>query len=167
MRDQWGKPFVILKIMGSFVAIAASIIAAGAIVSAEKRRVSQLLAFTALTERLGQQIENFNTPVADILKSTDPTLLRSCGAITPNTESFLKFLDGCDLALNEEEKRALFTFGADLGRYFRSDQIKACSLCSSQLADFANDAQILFPKKRKMTYTLLICSALALVIILI
>lgn len=158
---------MILKIMGCFAAVAASVVAAGAIVSAERRRVSQLMAFSALTERLGQQIENFSSPVSNILKSTDPDLLISCGAADPDTENFVKFLNSCDLALNEEEKRVLFTFGAELGRYFRSDQVKACALCSKQLSEFANDAQILFPKKRKMTYTLLICSALALVIILI
>ncbi len=158
---------MILKIMGCFVAVSASIIAAGAIVSAEKRRVAQLLAFASLTERLGRQIENFSTPVPEILKSTDPALLHACGSSAPDTESFVRFLDSCDLAVNEEEKRTLFTFAAELGRRFRSEQVKSCALCSEQLSQFANDAQILFPKKRKMTYTLLICSALALVIILI
>ena len=158
---------MILKIMGCFTAVAASIIAAGAIVSAEKRRLSQLFSFASLIGRIGQQIESFKTPVCEILKSTDPALLRSCGATMPDTENFIGFLNSCDLALNEEEKRTLFTFGADLGRHFQGDQVRSCALCSKQLSDFANDAQILFPKKRKMTYTLLICSALALVIILI
>lgn len=158
---------MIFKILGCAVAVASSVIAAGAVVSAEKRRVSQLLGFTALTERIGLQIDNFSTPVSEILKSTDPALLCQCGAQDPVTESFAAFLDGCDLALNEEEKRTLFAFAADLGRRFRGEQVKSCALCSKQLADFANDAQILFPKKRKMTYTLFICAALALVIILI
>ncbi len=158
---------MILKILGCSVALSASIIAAGAVVSAEKRRVSQLLAFTALCERMGRQIENFSTPVSEILKSTDPVLLRSCGAVNPDTKSFGAFLDSCDLALNEEEKRTLFAFASDVGRRFQGDQVKSCALCSKQLSEFANDAQILFPKKRKMTYTLFICAALALVIILI
>ena len=158
---------MIFKILGCTVAIAASVVAAGAVVSAEKRRVSQLQGFTALVERIGQQIENFNTPVSQILKSTDPALLHQCGAQSPVTESLTAFLDSCDLTLSEEEKRALFAFAADLGRRFRSEQIRSCELCSKLLADFANDAQILFPNKRKVTYTLFICAALALVIILI
>ena len=158
---------MIFKILGCTVALAASVLAAGAVVSAEKRRVSQLQGFTALVERIGQQIENFNTPVSQILKSTDPALLHQCGAQSPVTESLAAFLDSCDLTLSEEEKRVLFTFAADLGRRFRSDQIRSCVLCSKLLADFANDAQILFPNKRKVTYTLFICAALALVIILI
>ena len=158
---------MIFKILGCTVALAASVLAAGAVVSAEKRRVSQLQGFTALVERIGQQIENFNTPVSQILKSTDPALLHQCGAQSPVTESLAAFLDSCDLALSEEEKRVLFTFAADLGRRFRSEQIRSCVLCSKLLADFANDAQILFPNKRKVTYTLFICAALALVIILI
>ena len=158
---------MIFKILGCTVAIAASVVAAGAVVSAEKRRVSQLQGFTALVERIGQQIENFNTPVSQILKSTDPALLHQCGAQSPVTESLAAFLDSCDLTLSEEEKRVLFTFAADLGRRFRSEQIRSCVLCSKLLADFANDAQILFPNKRKVTYTLFICAALALVIILI
>ncbi|MBO5903882.1 MAG: hypothetical protein J6Q64_00735 [Clostridia bacterium] len=158
---------MIFKILGCTVAIAASVIAAGAVVSAEKRRVSQLQGFTDLVERIGQQIENFNTPVSQILKSTDPALLHQCGAQSPVTESLAAFLDSCDLTLSEEEKRVLFTFAADLGRRFRSEQIRSCVLCSKLLSDFANDAQILFPNKRKVTYTLFICAALALVIILI
>ena len=157
---------MIFKILGCSVALAASVLAAGAVVSAEKRRVSQLRGFTDLIERIGQQIENFNTPVSQILKSTDPALLHQCGAQSPVTESLAAFLDSCDLTLSEEEKRVLFTFAADLGRRFRSEQTKSCALCSKLLADFTNDAQILFPKKRKMTYTLFICAALALVIIL-
>lgn len=158
---------MIFKILGCTVAVAASVIAAGAVVSAEKRRVTQLLAFASLTDRIGRLIDDFSTPVSEILKSADPDLLRSCGAQSPVTESFAAFLDSCDLALNEEEKRVLFTFAADLGKRFRSEQVKVCTHCSGQLADFANDAHILFPKKRKMIYTLFICAALALVVILI
>ena len=155
-----------LKIIGSAVAVAASVIAAGSVVSAEKRRTAQLYALARLTEHIGRQIENFSTPVSEILKTADLSLLRECGSSSPATESFVDFLNSCDLALSEEEKRTLFTFSAELGRRFRDEQVKSCAIFSAKLYEIANSAAQQLPKKRKVTYTLFVCSALALVIIL-
>ena len=157
---------MILKIIGSAVAVASSIIAAGSIVSAEKRRTAQLYALARLTEHIGRQIENFSTPVHQILKNADPSLLHECGSSSPATENFGDFINSCDLALNEEEKRTLSAFSAELGRRFRDEQVKSCALCSAQLYEMANTVAQQLPKKQKVTYTLFVCSALALVIIL-
>ena len=167
MRDSRGKPNVILKILGSAVAVAASVIAAGAAVSGEKRRLTQLQAFTSVVRRLGQQIEGFSSPVPEILKKTDPALLCACGAQVPDTKSFASFLDSCDLALSTQEKSVLFDFAADLGRKFRDEQVRSCTLCADRLDELSKNAELQLPKRRKVTYTLFICSALALVIILI
>ena len=158
---------MIFKIMGSAVAVAASVIAAGAVVSGEKRRLAQLRAFAALVRRLGQQIDGFNTPVPEILRKTDPTLLCACGARVPDTKSFAAFLGSCDLALSTQEKTVLLDFAADLGRKFRDEQIKSCNLCADKLDELTRAAELQLPKRRKVTYTLFICSALALIIILI
>lgn len=157
---------MILKIIGCAVAVATSVIAAGSIVSAEKRRTAQLYALARLTEHIGRQIENFSTPISEILRTADPSLLHECGSSSPATVSFGDFIKGCDLALSEEEKRTLFAFSAELGRGFKDEQVKSCTLCSAQLRALADSAAEQLPKKRKVTYTLFVCSALALVIIL-
>ncbi len=158
---------MIFKILGGAVAVAASVLAAGAVASAEKRRASQLYSFARLIEHLGRQIDSFNTPVGEIMKGIDPSLLRGCGSNGEFLGGFDSFLKSCDLALTEEEKRTLFSFSSELGHKFKDEQVKSCALYAAKFSELANDAAILLPKKRKVTYTMFICAALALIIILI
>ncbi len=158
---------MIFKIMGSAVALAGAVLSAGAVVSAEKRRAEQLSAFASLTELMGRRIEAFSSSVSEILSSADPSLLSGCGSSDPDSRDFGKFLEGCELALSDREKRMLFAFSGELGRKFKDEQVRSCAYYSAELRELAREASEQLPKKRKLTYTLFVCAALALIIILI
>ena len=127
--------------------------------------VTQTEAVISLVRFLRSEIECFSMPLPRALERCPDEILRACGykgAKPPRSPSEL--LDGISDTVTKAQLSRLCD---EIGKGYREEQL---ALCDYYLAVFEERRRKLadqLPAKRKMNCTLCVCSALALVIILL
>ena len=135
-----------------------------------RERLLQMDGFLLLLRHIRERIACFRTPKGEILESfQNPALLRA---------GFLSALDGGDLAsalaashdrlyLDEGELAILSEFADGLGGGFADEEILRCDLAISRLESAIAARREATPRIAKLYRTVVLCSALAVVIVLI
>lgn len=152
-----------MKITGAALMLCAAVLCALAVTVSEKKRIEQLEAFSALVSLILFQIENYSRTLPEILAASDKNILKRCGIENGKIPDF----ENGDLLIGENERRILGAFFGNLGRHCKSDEIKFCRACISELGTFMDKRKSEYPKKRKMSFTLCVSAALAVIIIML
>lgn len=130
----------------------------------EKKRLIFIKNISELFFQIGKQIEHFATPMEEIMQRCAerfPELFRTKDFSLNSLERLIEDeLDG-------REKQLALDFCRQLGRDNKEETVKLCRYYSSQMKELYEALDSEFPKKRKLTYTLSICMALGLLILLI
>ncbi len=154
------------KIIGGLLLITVALVASAVMIIKERRRLSQLRAFSELIEFIYKQIEAFNLPIAEILSIADPELLRECG-FSDKVSDFKGLLSHEGLFIDAKTKSLVFNFVTGLGRSYRDEQLRHCEYYLKEIKGYTELAAAEYPKKCKLILTLSLCAALGLIIIMI
>ncbi len=154
------------KLIGGFLIIGVALIASGALVTKEKRRIKQLGGFTALIRFIFKQIEAFNMPIPEIISLADKELLSLCGFADGDSD-ILHVLTHKELYIDGKSKSLLINFASGLGKSYRDEQLKHCNYYISEIEKYCESEEKDYPRKRKLILTLTLCAAIGLIIIMI
>ncbi len=155
------------KLVGAVILLAVSLVSAALIMKKEKKHTDQLGGFCSLLEHIYKQIEAFNIPLPDILKNLDARTFKLCGIDVEGGIDEGFFLNQGGSFLRAKEKKLISDFYAGLGRCYRDEQLKSCKYYLDELSNILLEAEKEYPKKRKLTYTLCVCTALGIIILII
>ncbi len=155
------------KLIGAVILVLAALFCSAYILLREKKHIEQLGGFTELIRQIYKQIEAFNLPVPDIMKSLDRDILKSCGASGQEGLTIESLVSREELFLNQKEKKIILDFSQGLGRCYRDEQLKLCKYYLDELEGRLSIIRSEYPKKRKLTLTLCFCAALGLIILMI
>ncbi len=159
---------MIYRILGFILLVLSAVFFAFVMSNNEKKRILQLSVFCDTIKEITRKIESFNMPIEEIMLELDPRSFLALGYKKSDTpRSFEALIDNSSLLLGRREKELLFAFSGGLGKKYREEQISFCNYYYKELSDIHLSSVEDFPKKRKLYYTLFICGALALVILMI
>lgn len=156
------------KLIGALFLILSGICTSFAVLMREKEHIKQLSAFAELLKHIYKQIDNFNLPIPEIINCADRKILSLCGAGEGDCEITLeKLLKNERLYLNQKEKEFLRAFSEGLGRCYRDEQLKLCKYYSDELSRLCTECREDYPKKQKLTLTVVFCIVLGIIILMI
>lgn len=155
------------KIIGAVMIIISAVCACSAVIVIEKKHLEQLKALLSLVTLIEVQIDNFNLPIPEILKKADRNLLVRCGFEENEVPNLTSLRLKKDLLLDAKEKKELFEFTDTLGHAYKDGQIASCRHCRTELEKLCTERKNNFSKKTRLTLTLGICAALALIIFML
>lgn len=133
-------------------------------------RLLQMDGLLQLLRHIRERIACFRTPKGEILESfQNPALARA---------GFLRALEGGDLAaalsaseqrlyLDEGERAILSEFAAGLGTGFAEEELARCDLAIARLEQAIALRREALPRTAKLYRTMVMCSALAIIIVFI
>ena len=129
--------------------------------------LAQTEGFLRLLRHIQVKVECFSLPMAGILASADPLLLRACGYERMETPTELsELLEGCRIR-DEESYRLMTSFSAEFGRGYREEQKRECEYYFSLLEQRRQAISEALPLKKRRNSALCISGALSAVIILL
>ena len=158
---------IFYKAVGGVLVLLCSMLLAMTKNRADERKIGEIDGFLSLLEYFRSQIECFGLPVSEILARCDYDILRKCGfegEAVPRELSEL--IASCDLK-NEPLRAILDDFAAGFGKSYRNEEIKLCEYYISLLKKEREGAISELPQKKKLTTTLFLAGAAALVILLL
>lgn len=158
---------MVYKIIGAVLILISAVCACAAVIVIEKKHLEQLGAIVSLVTLIEVQIENFNLPLHEILKKADKKLLLLCGFDENEVPDLTALKEKKDLLLDGKEKNVLFEFADTLGHSYRDGQLASCRHSRTELQKMYTERKNDFSKKTRLTVTLGVCAALALIIFML
>ena len=154
-------------IIGSLIIALSALAIAGELVARVEASVRSTSALRSVLEHTKNMIDCYSLPSDEILRRVDRSVLLGCGYEKDDTpKSFSALLDGSDIK-DPESRDIFFAFAKDFGKSFRVDELSRCSLYLERIRareqKMVKEAQ----KKKRVIYTVAVCSALAVIILLI
>lgn len=156
-----------MKIIGALIIFFSSFMIAAGIV--EKIDVTQrsVSALRGILEHTKNMIECYSLPAGEILKRIDSSLLSDCGCFEEKIPR-----DFSELAerakIEDGEACEIFSaFSKDFGKSYRQDEILRCSLYLEKMRAREQKLTKEYAKKKKVIFTVALCSALAVIILII
>ena len=135
-----------------------------------RERLAQLDGFLLLLRHVRERISCFHTPKGEILESfQNPALARSglLAALGGGDRAAALTATGDRLYLDEGEAAILTEFADGLGTGFTREELARCDLAISRLEGAIAARREATPRAAKLYRTVVMCTAMALVIILI
>lgn len=155
------------KLIGAVFLFASALFCACYLISREKRRMKILRGFTDLIGEIYKQIEMLNLPIPEILSGADRDFLLLCGAADGDKITLERLVDLTEDVLTAREKELILSFSAGLGRCYRDEQLKLCKYYYGEIGICLEKLKSEYPKKRRLIFTLSICAALGVIILII
>lgn len=170
---------MILKICGGLLLLVAGGYLSVAVSRFERRRLAVLDGYISLLLYIRGQIDCYATPIEEILRRADPTLVSVCLG-----ESRRRWEDdrprGCvgweqplpslihesHAYLEPEVERLLRAFSGELGHTSRTEQVTRCTYYIDALTEERGRLCEALPGRARTSGTLCLCTALAIAILL-
>ncbi len=104
----------------------------------------------------------------EILKKCGNALIEACGYPTKRKmpDSFLEMSLECDIP-DGETRAAFVEFAKDFGKSYRAQEVQRCELCIERLRKRERTLASELPGKKKIIFSVSLCSALVLLILLL
>ncbi len=159
---------LIFKWIGCLLLLGAGTLVGIALLTLEKRRVTQGEGFLALVRFLRWQIDTLARPLPDILAACESSVLAACGwqSDLPPAD-FHSLLDGAELCLSEEICTLLYEFANGLGATYREEQLRACEYLLTRITPYCDTLRRELPKRERIAVFLPIAATVALILLLI
>ena len=143
---------LIFKCIGCLLLLGAGTLVGIALLTLEKRRVTQGEGFLALVRFLRWQIDTLARPLPDILAACQSSVLAARGA---------------ELCLSEEICTLLYEFANGLGATYREEQLRACDYLLTRITPYCDTIRRELPKRERIALFLPIAATVALILLLI
>lgn len=151
-----------LKITGAILLFVSAAVFSAMTLLREKRHIERLSALLRLVEYISSGIEHFGQPLPELLRNADKELLSRC-AVSETDEGTLSE----PTELDEAERELILSFFAELGKGYKSDEMRICRSCRDALASALEARRLDYPKKRKLILTLCFSAVFAVIVIMI
>jgi hypothetical protein len=131
------------------------------------KAIRSVSALRKILEFSKNMIECYSLPAGEILKRINPSLFLDCGYFkkTP-PEDFFMFITNTDVS-DAEAYEIMRNFAKDFGKSYRQDELSRCSLYLERMRSREQKLAKESAKKKKVIFTVALCSALALIILII
>lgn len=157
-----------MAILGSLALLLSGIGIALLLVRDAERCVERTRGLLALVRFTKTSVSMYSMSVSEILKKCSPELLRECGYQdeAPLPASFSELLAGCEIP--DKDSRAAFAdFAESFGNAYRAEEILRCEECIEKLRKREMSLSSALPSKKKIIFSVSLCSALSLLILLL
>lgn len=131
----------------------------------EKKRLTVIDAWIELLYCVRNQIDCFSSPLPQILKGVDPSLLERIGAKKECTGA-LELVDASVPFLDRDSQKLLGDWAKEIGTTYREEQVRRCDHYLRDLEAHRDKVRQHLPMRLKMLTTLHLCAALGAVILL-
>jgi len=139
----------------------------GQTISAKYRlSVRQTDAFIQFIKYIKSQIEHYNTSYPEIFDKFTNNILHDF-TDKLHTNEWISALDNTAFSFDDNIKEILYSFGHELGKSMRDEQIANCLYTIEQLEIHYNNLKSELPKKTKLCTSLSLMTGLSIVIIFI
>lgn len=158
---------LIYKIAGALFLSVSGVLCAAHLNRRAERRVRQIGGWISLLRFVKGQVECFSLPMGEILARCNPEILAECsfaGDVAPT--SFEALLTAA-VPDDRDTEEILRRFCAEFGRGYREEEMRGCDYFLSQLEARRSELSGKLPAQKKMHTTLCLCSALAVVLLLL
>ena len=156
-----------MKIIGAFIIIFSSVMIALRYTERIEQTLKGVSALRALLEHSKNMIECYSLPASEILKRTKRSIFVDCGYGKDDLPSdFLELASESDI-LDFEAREIILSFAKDFGKSYRRDELSRCSLYLERMRAREQKLAKESTKKKKVIFTVAICSALAVIILII
>ena len=156
-----------MKIIGVLIIIFSSLVIAFELsvrVDKVARNVSSLRALLEYTKNM---IECYSLPASEILRRSDEHLLLDCGYRKNSpARDFYELICNSDIP-DAEAKDILSAFARDFGKSYRADELSRCALYLDKIRSREQKLIKESAKKKRLIFTVAICSSLAVVILIV
>ena len=161
---------MIYKIIGSLAVLVSAAMLAARTSSAMREGVAQTEAFILLVRRVREEISCFRTPRERILAAHSSEVLLRAGIDLSGTggDLYAALLAARPrLYIEGEAYRALLAFSSRLGEGYAEEELARCDLCLFALDRSLEEGRLRLPRAAKLSRTLALGSALAVIILLV
>lgn len=152
------------KILGGACLLSVGAICAVGRVVAERRRLEVLDAWIGLISYLRAQIDRNLTPLDELLQSADKRLLARI--TTKGARDLPSLLAASEASLDARSLHALRQLSEGLGDGYKSDQVRLCDNCLSELGQTRKILADELPSRIRLSVTLALCIPLGAVVLL-
>lgn len=156
-----------MRIIGAFIIIVSAVTIALELIRKIDVSIGSVSSLRMILEHTKNMIECYSLPVGEIFIRLDFSLLKECGFSKKNApRDFLELAENSDIP-DFEAKELLLAFAKDFGRSYRADELSRCSFFLEKMR--AREQKLIkeSAKSKKVIFTVAICSALALIILII
>ena len=154
-------------IIGSLIIALSAFAIARELVAEVDAAVRSAGALRSVLEYAKTSIDCYSLPSDEILRRIDRSVLEACGYGGERPpKNFSALCEGADI--KDFESREIFSaFAKGFGKSFRADELSRCSLYLEKMR--AREQKLIkeAQKKKKVIYTVAVCSALAAIILLV
>ena len=156
-----------LKIIGSLIILFSSLLIAKGITREIEDTLRKISAVRSILEYTKRQIGCYALSVSEILKGLDKELLRDCG-YQKNTppRDFFELFSAIEIKDGEIES-ALGSFANGFGKAYRNDELAFCTLYVERVRSREQKLLKDFAKRKRVIYTVALCTALGAIVLLI
>ena len=156
-----------MKKIGSLMIIFSLVMIASIFTEKIERTLRSVSALRSVLEHSKTMIECYALPASEILLRVKKSVFLECGYSkkTP-PHDFLEFANEADV-IDAEARELILSFAKDFGKSYRQDELSRCSLYLERMRAREQKPIKESAKKKKVIYTVAICSALAVIILII
>ena len=136
----------------------------------EIKRVRQAEGFLMLLRHIRSQISCFCTPLGDIFGAYENAALEEIGFLSAMRErGFSAAIDECreKILLSCDEIGFLYSFGEEIGKSYREEEIECCDYYISVLEDSYARSRADQPRRARLFRSVLLTGGLMLIIVFI
>ena len=156
-----------MKIVGALIIVFSALVIAFELSCRVERTARTVSSLRALLEYTKNMIDCYALPSSEILRRIDAGLLFDCGYKQKNPpRDFNELVGSLDIA-DLEARELLYSFAKDFGKSYRADELSRCALYLEKMRSREQKLIKESAKKKKMIFTVAVCSSLAVIILIV
>ena len=156
-----------MKIIGILVILFSAVMIARRLLDEVDVSLKGVIALRSILEHTKNMIECYSLPAGEILRRLDGSLFVDCGySDGAFPKDFSELAEGAEIA-DGESAELILAFAKDFGKSYRADELARCSLYIEKLRSREQKLYKEASKKKKIILTVTLCTALAVIILLI
>ena len=156
-----------MKIIGVLIIVFSALMIASNLAEKADGAIKAVSALRGILEHTKGMIDCYCLPAGEILSGMDFSLFLACGySKTAPPLDFADFLQNSNLP-DEEAKELMTAFAEGFGKGYRQDELSRCSLYLEKMRSREQKLIKESVKKKNMIFTVAICAALAVIILVL
>lgn len=156
-----------LQIIGAFLILCSALLVAQRMLSEVEISLERACALREVLEHIKNMIECYSLPIGQILERLDPSVLRGCGYFGENAPRDLFELVEKSEILDKETLDIFSAFAKEFGKGYRQDELLRCGAFLDRMRVREQKIGKELAKKKRVIPTVAVCSALAVIILLV
>lgn len=156
-----------LKIIGALILMVSALVIARELSLRVDGAVSYASALRSLLEQTKNMIDCYSLPASEILRRVDKNIFADCGYKGGSLpQSFSELLGG--MSADDGEAFEIFSaFAREFGKSYRTDEASRCALYLEKMRSREQKLIKESAKRKRVIFTVSLCSALAVIILII